>query len=268
MKDIFITESSRSMNSRVCLVACTLIIIAGTAASVWAAVVVLKSGEEISGIIVKKEADSLEMTVNGERVVYKTQDVKEIRGRKAIQEPPEPEVLERNAALQLKKALGPAIDGRFQEAAQMLEKIVEANPAYENAKEALFMCRGVIGGTIKPDYARCVLEASFEMLEENYTRAIDLFKKGLIMKPDAVYLNYNIGYAYQELDEDQEALPYFEKFNDSFPDEPDVLAFLGTSYKQQGKIEKGNDYLQRAKKIFQDQGDFVRSRQMQMLIEK
>jgi tetratricopeptide (TPR) repeat protein len=266
------------------------------------AVVVLKTGERINGLILSKTESAIEISVRGNPAVYQMQDIKEIRGRQVLSQELAKKEIEKTVASDFEKALSRAAEGEFEEAAQMFEKIVEDYPSLTNAKEALSMCNDAISGKTSRDYALCVLEARQQILKGNYALAIVLFQKALKLNPNAVELYYDLGCAHQLLGENEMAVSYFKKINELNPNDPDILfklgsslhalgkyqealphfealkvltptnpqvfTFLGTSYQALGQIEKGNEYLRKAKALFAAEGETLNSQETDELVKK
>lgn len=267
----------------------------------YTAVVVLKTGERINGLILNKTDDVVEISIQGKPTVYMMQDIKEIRGKQILPQKSMKKEIEKEVASDFGKALSRAAGGKFEEAAQMFKKIAEDNPSYTNAKEALALSNDAAFGKVSRDYALYVFEASQQMLKENYALAIALFQKALKRNPKAIELYYNLGCAHQFLGEHAKALPYFEKLNKInpddqevlfklgvtlhalgryakalpyfenleklTPDDPQVFAFLGTSYQALGQVERGNEYLRKAKALFEVRGETLNAQEMEAMLE-
>jgi tetratricopeptide (TPR) repeat protein len=256
-----------------------------------AGVIVLTSGEKITGLITSKNLQTLQISVDGQLRTYNIEDVREIRGRQPL--PEEIRLAPLDEPMDFKTALNAGARGEFLRAQKALEKIVRADPSDANASQALYICRRVAENSLSQDYALCVLQGISKMLDDDYEAAVTLFNKALSRSPRSIDVYYNLGCVYLLMGKDAQAVPYFErliegnpnnkdvlyKLGASFyslgkyskarvyferlvalePDNPEVYAYLGSTYQAMDQNEKGSGYLRKAKALFQEQGQFQRA---------
>ncbi|MEI8349080.1 MAG: tetratricopeptide repeat protein [Candidatus Omnitrophota bacterium] len=216
--------------------------------SVYPAVVVLKSGENIQGTITKQTEQEIEINVSGESKKYPMREIETIKGNKPIvaeskseesknresksEEVKSPESQARDEfdpdAL-FKKALLLAANGKFSEAEELCKKILEKIPDEPQATQALKTCEEVRDGKFKPLYAQSLFRGVYSMLEDNTSAAIEAFKKAVEIDPNRDEAYYNLGYVYQSLNHYEEAITYFKKVIERNPDDEHALFEIGIS---------------------------------------
>jgi len=149
--------------------------------------------------------------------------------------------LRRNADVQ--RALNLEMEERHDEATKLLEQTIQADPADQEAIVAL----GNIYRSRK-DYAKAA---------ETYTKAIDLVKQPTKQNWALFYFR---GISYERAKEWPKAEKDLEKALELYPDQPQVLNYLGYSWVDQGvNLDKGLKMVRRAVELRPNDGYIVDS---------
>ncbi len=133
----------------------------------------------------------------------------------------------------IEKAINFKNQEKFQEALEILEKLYKTNPNSEEIKNLLINILFDYGGYLNDYYTQGYKEAKncFERITEinpnNYRavynlgiayfnsgqldEAINYLQKALEIKPDYKYCLYNLGLVYEEMERYEDALKFYEK---------------------------------------------------------
>ena len=107
----------------------------------------------------------------------------------------------------------------------------------------LFILCGAIGAGGETRYIRRA-DVAFDL--ENYSLALELYKKALDINPENLKANYKAGYCYMELHEPKKAKVYFKKAFDISPAITDylILLYLAEAHHQDYEFEEARKYYQ------------------------
>lgn len=264
----------------------------------FAGVIVLKSGEEIQGRILKKTEKYIEIKVKGRILMYDVEDVAHIKGRKPVATPKN---YSDNAGVTFEIGLQAASDGFFLDAEKVFMKILVLEPKNPNVKEALEIIDDYRSKVIDSEYAQYIFKGAYYLLLKEYRQAISVYKKILEIKPSSPEVYYNMGTAYQGLGLADEAVKCFKKLIDINPQDYEVIlklgyayyflgdyhssifylekaiklvandpkpySILGMNFYSIGQSKKAKNYLKKAKKIYLDSGNIKRAKEIGSLIE-
>ncbi|MBN3040374.1 MAG: tetratricopeptide repeat protein [Candidatus Omnitrophica bacterium] len=262
-------------------------------------VVTFKSGKELQGLIIKKTDKELIIKVGPDEETYALEDIESIKGNKprnilpgadgGMQEP-----------LDFNEALKTAANGSFLHAEEQFKNILEKNPYDFNAKEALRAIDDYKKGLISQEYTVSLFKGAYYFLNNQFEKAVEVYKKALDINPEAseIYYNlassyyflgdekdaifyfeklvktdpedmdvlFNLGSIYYSLEDHKKAIYYFEKLLELFPDDPQSLAFLGTSYYATGQYSKSRKYLEKARILLEDSGNKQEAKEVSELL--
>ncbi len=107
----------------------------------------------------------------------------------------------------------------------------------------LVVCGGAAPGGGEKSYIRKA-DTAFDL--ENYTLALELYRKALEVNPKNLKANYKTGYCYLELHEPKKAKVYFKIAFDIAPTFSDylILLYLAEAHHQDYEFEKAKQYYQ------------------------
>lgn len=262
-----------------------------------AAVIKFKSGEELKGIILKKDKNTIEVIAQGETKIYKLEDIESIRGNK----PHFGNVVKANDNPTFENVLSCASSGNFLKAKEILEIILKNDPSNINAKESLNIIKNMEEGKINKDYttylfkgAHCMVNQRYEdavtafmkALEidkrpeiyydiacayqamEKHSEAVPYFKKVIEKQPEDADANFRLGLALYTLEQYNESIPYLEKFISLAPDYAESYTFAGMSYYLTGQKAKAKEYIEKAKNRFLKEGNNEDAEEMSNLLKQ
>jgi tetratricopeptide (TPR) repeat protein len=275
------------------------LLICGVIFTLSAGVITLKNGEEISGEIVKKTDEVVEIRVDNEIRVYKREDIESIKGRKPFRV--KKEVIPDSSEDFFVKGLKAAAKGEFLHAEESFAKALELDPSDESIQQALNIINDVREGKIESDFAIYLFQAADYFTTQDYEKSIEAGEKALAINPDSKEIFYNLGSAHQSLEQYEEAIPYFESLNESDPgdleilfnlgtchqrlqqhaeaipyfeeivrinpDAAEIYGFLGVSYYATAQVERAKIAVEEAKKIFEKEGNPTAAEEMEELLE-
>ncbi len=208
--------------------------------------VILKSGKEISGTIINKNLEFIEVLSEGKKQKYCLEDVLEIRGNK-------PKFISADSAFVpgggnseelFKEAIRAASESNFLYAEEIFKKIGDTLPGNNNVGQALNIIDDLRNGKIKSSFAVYLFKGAYYLLEERYGEAIEIYEKALAIAPKSQEIYYNLGVACQALEKHQEAIKYFTELNKLNPEDLDAVFDLGISYYYLKEYQKAVFYLE------------------------
>jgi len=258
-------------------------------------VIVLKSGEEVQGTVIKKTEDSIEVKVRREVKTYKLEDVLEIRGNRPKS------LVTSEPMINLSEGMRVASEGSFLYAENIFIELVNRNSSDYNAKQALNIIEDLRKGKISDSYAKNLFKGAYYFSLGEYQKSIDSYEKILEIDPNSSEVYYNLGSAYQALggfneaiiyfkklsrlysqdieiyfklgvcyyglNKHKQAINYFEKVIDITPEDPESLTLLGISYYSIGKHNKGKDIITQAKDLYEEYGDNKKAAELGTLLD-
>lgn len=222
-----------------------------TGSPAFSGVVVLKSGEEITGLITKKTEEHIEILVNKEVKIYKHEDIEYIRGKKPVfisKEKVDPSDTESMFI----KGLELAASGFFLDAEEILKSIIPPGYLKSDIKQALNTINELRQGVIDSNFVLYLFKGDYYLRIKKYPDAIVAYKKVLEIEPDNAAINYNLANAYQVMGKYEGALPYLEKLIKIDPSDREVLFRLGLSHHSLGQYRQSISCLEKAISIFED----------------
>lgn len=203
-------------------------------------VIVLNSGQEISGTITTKTENYLVIDTGDETRTFYNDEIASIRGRK-------PSAVRSSApqAATIAQALHMASQGQFLHAEEAFRQILEREPLSLSSRKAIEIINDVRNGLITHEYALVLFEGASYFYNHEFQQALDVYTQALTLYPDAFELYYNIAHSYLVLGEIDEAIVYFKKLLEYNPDDRDALYSLAIAYQSQEDHDQAIYYLKR-----------------------
>ena len=269
--------------------------------AIFAESVTLKSGRKIEGKILERAPGYIKIEINGSPVYYEPKYIKSIENDNTPVIPPQEEAPLRDTTFYLKEGFRYASAARFQEAESAFKKGLAIKPADHNLKEALKMTEDLKAGLINEEYALHLFKGSDCLINARYEQAVPEFKEALRLNPDNADLYYYIGLCHYSLEQYPEAISYLKKAQERKQDEeiyyylgvsnyslgryPEAISYLekaialnpgdaesysliGTIHLLSGLTLQGKDSLNKAKVLFQDNGDYLKAKEIEDFLSK
>lgn len=268
---------------------------------IFAESVTLKSGRKIEGKILERAPGYIKIEINGSPVYYEPKYIKSIENDSTPIIPPQEEPPLRDATFYLKEGFRYASAARFQEAESAFKKGLAIKSADHNLKEALKMTEDLKAGLINEEYALHLFKGSDCLINARYEQAVPEFKEALRLTPDNADLYYYIGLCHYSLEQYPEAISYLKKAEERKQDEeiyyylgvsnyslgryPEAISYLekaialnpgdaesysliGTIHLLLGLAQQGKDSLNKAKVLFQDNGDYLKAKEIEDFLSR
>lgn len=268
----------------------------------FAETITLKSGKKIEGKILDRTDKYIKIESDGALLYYKLQSIAAIDKDQDLVTPVSSEdIPTKDARFYLKEGFKYGAQARFEEAEQEFKKGLALDSSDNNLKEAAKMIADLNSGAINKEYAVYLFKGSNYLINEQYQQAITEFMKALELKPDDADLNYYLGVCHysseqytqaitylnraQEIKPDEEinyylgacyyslaefsqAIAYLEKTLKANPNDAEAYSVLGTSYYFLGEREKAKANLNKAKELFENQGDYLKAGELEDFLGK
>jgi tetratricopeptide (TPR) repeat protein len=250
--------------------------------------VTLKSGKKIEGKIIEETGEYIKIDSGNGPVYYE---------RKYIENIAEVSLPDANAYL--RKGLAYGAEAKFNEALQEFKKGLELNPSDHNLEEAVKIIDDLNNGILKDEYVVDLFKGSNFLMNAQYEQAIAEFKEALRLKPDDPDINYYLGVSNYKLEDYEEAANYLKKalqikpdeelyyylgacqyslgqYTDAIanlkkalemnPDDADAFGVIGVSNYLLGRTQEAKENLYKARELFQNQGDYLKSKEIESFI--
>ena len=262
--------------------------------SIYAGVITLHSGEKITGTILLKTDEYIEVEINGQVETIKREHIASIAGKKPTFE------ADKGEQSTILKALESASKGTYLHAEEMFKNLLKEEPNNSIPPKALEIINDFRKGLIDYNYALALFQGAYYFYSRDFPKAIDIYEQALEANPQAIEIYYNlanaylvtgesqkaIGYleklievspndleimfslavAYQSLERHSEAVGYFKKVISVSPYDPEVHSLLASSYYALGKAELGKKAFHKAKLMFEESGQRDRAEKIDILL--
>ncbi len=221
-----------------------------------AAVIKLNTGEEISGVILKRTGKCIQIRVSGENKEYKIEDIQEIKGRKPVFFVHK-KIWTGNTAQMFKEGLRTASKGFFLHAQEIFCELLETNPADIHVKGALSIIGGVCASRISEDYALNLFKGAYYYLEGEYQKSIEAYERVIEINPKNIDIYYNLGNAYQAIGDADKAIKCYKKLISHKPEDFSAIYKIGVCYYYAGNYAESIQYFEKVEEEFSDNPDYL-----------
>jgi tetratricopeptide (TPR) repeat protein len=262
--------------------------------SIHAGVITLHSGEKITGTILLKTDEYLEVEINGQVETIKREHIASIAGKKPAFE------ADKSKQSTLLTALESASKGTYLHAEEMFKDLLKKDPDSNISLKALEIISDFRKGLIDYDYTLALFQGAYYFYSQDFHKAIAVYEQALEVNPQAIEIYYNLAnaylvtgesqkaaeyleklikvspndleimfslaVAYQSLGRHSEAVGYFKEVISVSPYDPEVHSLLASSYYVIGKAELGKKAFHKAKLMFEESGQLDRAEKIDILL--